>query len=243
MNKVCVYQPNVFPPLHYINRILNSDIWVMLDDVQLNKRVGQTSFELKVNGVRHLCSIPVGGGGRIGIQHAKILYDSHWTAKLQKLLCHAYRKSAYFDRHIKPLTIEYLTAQERGQADFRRFCANWMTDFLAQLGWKGAILSAYELGLVPEMKASERMAAMVKEVGGTHYVCGMEGYRRYLSLDHFRNRDLSVLVQNWSCPVYPQTKGPFLPNLSVLDLLAHLDLESAMKVLLSGGTENWPVFG
>jgi hypothetical protein len=49
---------------------MNSDVWVMLDDVQLNKRMGQSRFSLKVNGQLHMISIPISGGNRVKISDA-----------------------------------------------------------------------------------------------------------------------------------------------------------------------------
>ncbi len=236
--KICIYQPNVFPPLHYFNRIMNSDAWVMLDDVQINKKVGQTRLLLKVNGLEHTVTIPVLGGNRMKINEAAIPY-SQWVAKFNKTLDIAYGKSPFYDT-LQSVIIEYTELHQRLNTDFRRFCEQFTLSMLRRLGWQGEVVSSE--GLAEDKKASERMAEISFRLNGTHYVCGNEGFRQYLNLDHFRNRNLAVMVQQWSCPEYPQSGGSFLQNLSIIDLVANVGIEGARERLVSRGTDGWDMY-
>ncbi|MFC3344585.1 WbqC family protein [Paenibacillus abyssi] len=240
MKKICIYQPNVFPRLHYFNRILNSDVWVMLDDVQLNRRVGQTCFAVKLNGRKHTIVVPVFGGNRVNIKDAVISYDLKWIAKAQKTMEHAYGKRPYFER-IRALTASYFNHHRWNGADFRLFCEQFTLDMLRKFGWQGVVMSSS--GLAGSVKASERMAEITLQLRGTHYVCGKEGYQNYLNLQDFRSRKLSIYVQEWKSPVYPQGKGDFIANLSILDLLTNVDLEEARKLLVSDGMKEWKEYG
>jgi hypothetical protein len=238
MKKICIYQPNIFPPLHYFNRIMNSDVWVMLDDVQLNRKVGQTRFSLKVNDKEHTITVPLLGGNRVMINDAAIPY-SHWTAKLQKTLEHAYGRSPFYEI-VRTVAIEYIELHRRKNTDFKPFCEQFSSDMLRVLGWQGDVISS--TGLAEHLKASERMAEIAYLLKGTHYVCGNEGFQQYLNLDHFQSRKLTIMVQEWKCPEYPQSKGVFVQNLSILDLIANVGLDRAKELLVSGGTSGWKAY-
>jgi len=236
---ICIYQSNVFPPLHYFNRIMNSDVWVMLEDVQLNKKVGQTRLALKLQGQEHIITIPVLGGNRVKINEASIAYHEDWMSKLKTMLNHAYGKSPYFDT-IQSLAIAYIDTHHKMNSSFQSFCEQFMVDMLRRLGWQGQIISS--TGIASEFKASERMAEIAYQLEGTHYLCGDEGFRQYVDMHHFRQRKLGVIVQNWKCPEYPQSKGKFLRNLSILDLIANVDMNSASQLLVAGGLEDWDAY-
>ncbi|WP_256759899.1 WbqC family protein [Cohnella sp. WQ 127256] len=236
--KLCIYQPNVFPPLHYFNRIMNSDVWVMLDDVQLNKKVGQTRFSLKVNGQEHKIAIPILGGNRVKINEAVIPYH-HWIDKLHKTLDYAYGNCPFFET-ARSSAIDYVEHHQRLNTNFKLFCEHFTIDMLRKLGWQGEVVSSK--GLAEDLKASERMAEIAYQLEGTHYVCGNEGFQQYVDLTHFQNRKLAIIVQLWKCPEYPQSKGSFLHNLSILDLIANVGLDRAREILVSGDTMGWKVY-
>ncbi|MBU5350610.1 WbqC family protein [Paenibacillus lautus] len=234
--RICVYQPNVFPPLHYFNRIMNSDVWVMLDDVQLNKKVGQTRFSLKINGCEHLFTIPIPGGNRVKINAASIAYHHDWIHRLQSTLHHAYRKTPYFET-VWSAAIDYIHHHQILNSSFQMFCEQFTLDMLRKLGWYGEIISS--AGLATEFKASERIAEIVSNLEGSQYIGGGIGFELYVDLDHFRSRNLSIIVQDWKCPEYPQGKGNFVGNLSILDLISNVSLDDAKELLLAGGTSGW----
>ncbi|QMV40790.1 WbqC family protein [Cohnella cholangitidis] len=238
VKKICIYQPNVFPPLHYFNRIMNSDAWVMLDDVQINRKVGQSRFSLKVNGLKHTISVPLRGGNRMRIDEAAIRYDD-WIAKFHRTLDHAYGRSPFIGT-VRSIAGDYIELHQTKNTDFRQFCEQFTLDMLRKLGWQGETISS--AGLANDLKASERMSEMVSLLHGTHYVCGNEGFLRYLDIVHFRSRNLALIVQDWRCPEYPQSQGAFVNNLSILDLIANVGIDGARERLVSGGTNGWRTY-
>lgn len=234
--KVCIYQPNVFPPLHYMQRIYQSDMWVMLDDVQLNKKVGQTQFNIKMNDAKHRISVPVSGGNRVLINEAKISVTDDWLNSTIKTLQHAYHKAPYYHL-IESLIIDHIRFHKDLYNDFAFFTEAFTLDLLKSLGWEKEFVSSADLA--PELKGSERMAEITKLCEGTHYVCGSAGYMGYIDKGHFRERDVKVLVQDWKCPRYAQQGKGFVANLSVVDAIANMGLTGLKHLLERGGTDEW----
>jgi hypothetical protein len=60
---------------------------------------------------------------------------------------------------------------------------------------------------------------MCRATGADAYLSGVHG-RDYLDPAAFERAGVRLRFQEFTCPVYPQCwPGPFVPNLSVVDLL------------------------
>jgi hypothetical protein len=79
---------------------------------------------------------------------------------------------------------------------------------------------------------TQRLVDLCKAVGADTYVSG-KGGKDYMDEGLFKSNDLSVEHQNYSASPYPQRfSESFVPDLSILDMLANVGPES-MK-LISG---------
>jgi hypothetical protein len=92
-----------------------------------------------------------------------------------------------------------------------------MIQLLAQfLGLDRSFLLSSELAVTG--KASELNLSICKEVGADIYVSGISG-KDYLNLQEFANEKIEVIFQEFHHPIYMQQVEPFVPCMSVLDLL------------------------
>jgi hypothetical protein len=99
-------QPQYFPRLHYFARILNTNIFMIRDDVQFVKKHaypdGKTgkSFQadtpIKQSTGMQFLSIPTKHEGFQSIKETKVSYNTDWTASHVKALQFAYAKAANF---------------------------------------------------------------------------------------------------------------------------------------------------
>lgn len=101
-------QPQYFPRLHYFNRILNTDVFMVRDEVQF---VGKHKYPEGHNGPSYQAhtSIKIDSGTyllNVAIEHAgqkRLIYqtkttpDSSWREKHLKTIRYAYAKAPYFD--------------------------------------------------------------------------------------------------------------------------------------------------
>lgn len=224
---VCVYQAQFLPRLHYLNRIANSDVLVLLDEAQLQGRTGngwEKRTHIKVDGERFLLTVPVHGRQK-PIRECKVAYDMGWPEKALKTLEHEYKREPFFDEwyaYIKDLFI----ASSESLFDYNVRILRWIVDALG---------IDTEIRLQSEFEYSERKGELMRELtqqaGGTMYHCGAWEIGRYLMLDDFARAGIDVLVQNWVCPEYSQGSGAFLPNLSVVDALFRCGTNGTKKLL------------
>jgi hypothetical protein len=78
---------------------------------------------------------------------------------------------------------------------------------------------------------SERIMHLCQYFEADVYLSG-RGARAYNDENAFAQQGIQIVYQQFSCPVYPQLHGDFIPNLSVLDLLFNCGPES--KTILMG---------
>ncbi len=107
--RVAIYQPRYFPQLHYFNRALDSDVFVILDNAQYTKALVHVSEKGKEryksfqsdtiiklsNGIYYL-TVPVKHNGLQPICDTEVDYSSNWPNSHIGTIASAYGKSANF---------------------------------------------------------------------------------------------------------------------------------------------------
>lgn len=107
--RATIYQPQYFPRLHYFNRILNSDIFIILDSAQFTKTLVhltqkgrerhssyQSATPIKTASGNILLSIPIKHNGLQPINSAQIDYTKEWNTKHLAIIEMNYRKADVF---------------------------------------------------------------------------------------------------------------------------------------------------
>ena len=74
---------------------------------------------------------------------------------------------------------------------------------------------------------------IMREVESNHYLSGV-GARDYINEEEFSAAGVRLEWQEFTHPVYPQQNGPFVPDLSCLDLLFNCGINS--KEILSSSS-------
>ena len=85
------------------------------------------------------------------------------------------------------------------------------------LGLSMKVLIASEMGELPD-EPNYRLIEIVRRAGGDKYLAG-PGAMSYMNLDLFLKAGIEVEIQKFTHPAYSQLYEPFVPGLSVVDLL------------------------
>jgi hypothetical protein len=91
------------------------------------------------------------------------------------------------------------------------------------LGLSRRIERSSQLGVKGER--SDRLLALCRRFSATRYLSG-DVARTYLDISLFERDGIAVEFQSFRHPTYSQIHGPFVPYLSVLDLLLNCGDES-----------------
>jgi hypothetical protein len=198
------------PWLGYFDKIVKSETFVFLDNVQFKKNEFQNRNKIKTAQGWMWLTVPVLYKYPEQINEVKINNRVDWRKKHLRTLAINYHKAPYF--HVFFPEVEQFYAAD--------------SQFISEVNKEIAIASA--LGHLP-MEPSERLAAICESRGADTYLSGAGG-RTYLDLVPFNKRGITVKFQAFNHPLYPQLYGDFIPNLSVLDLLFNCGPES-LKIL------------
>ena len=127
-------QPQYFPRLHYIARILHADIYMARDEVQFvtkHKYPGdrvdksyQAHTPVKHSFGRHLLCVPTIHSGYTAIMETKIAYQNKWNHDHLKALQFAYSKALNFKK-LYPQIDYLLNKKYQNLADLNLTTIHW----------------------------------------------------------------------------------------------------------------------
>ncbi|MCG2726252.1 MAG: WbqC family protein [Elusimicrobia bacterium] len=212
--KIAIHQIQYMPGPRFFNKMKNSDLFILLDDVQYEKREFQNRNKIRTkNGWQYL-TIPVivKGKGFQLIKDAEIDKTYNWQTEHLKAIKSNYARAVYFKRYITELEDFY-------SLDYSNLsnAALWSMDFLKLIfNIKTPVVFSSEFSV--KSSSTQRLIDLCKKVGGTEYISGAGG-KDYLDEDLFIKSGIKLSYQNFKYPFYKQVYDGFENNLSALDII------------------------
>jgi len=212
---VSTCRPYFAPFPGFFTKIIQSDLVVLLDTVQFPRgTTWLTRNRWKSHQGMLWLTVPVSKKG-LGLQRisdVKICCDGHWCRKHLESLKTAYRDAPYFDDH-EAFCEEMFSRQFEKLIDLNR-CV--ITYLLKQLNIKTKVLLLSDLGI--SAKEPRLTMEICRRVDGTAFLVGSSAGKHF-ERDAFEKNGIELMFFKPRIPVYPQLWGPFIPNLSVFDLI------------------------
>lgn len=220
---VVCHQPDFLPYLGYFDRLLKADVFVIMDNVQLVHPGWPTRNRIKGPSHPIWLSVPIvkRASSFQAILEARIDHTQPWQRQTTNTIRSHYRHSPHFETYFQELE-RLLTEEVDLLVDLNLRLLAFFFDAL-QIHIP-TVVRASELGIAG--KRNEFLANAVQAIGGDTYLSG-GGAGDYLDVEHFHQRGIKVVIQDFRHPMYPQRYGPFLPDLSVVDLLLNCGPDSA----------------
>ncbi len=212
---ISYYQPYFAPFASFFEKIIRSDVFVIMDSVQFPLgRSWLTRNRFKNDKGVYWIRIPVWKSGR-GLQKINqvlICYERNWTEKVIKGLEMAYKNAPYFSEHIS-FWKELLEKRIERLVEFNLEIINYVLKYL-KIDRKIILLSELKI----EEKEPYLSIRMCKELGASCLLV-QKSAKRYLDEELFKKEKIKLIFFNPKPPVYPQLWGKFIPNLSIFDLM------------------------
>jgi hypothetical protein len=222
---VGIHQLHYLPWLRYFHKIACSDVFVVLDNIQYNKNGYQNRNRIKTPQGPIMLTVPVFDRFAQSLNAVQIDNKRNWAAKHWRSIEQNYRHAPFFDS-CAPALREFYARTWESLNDLNRAMLPF---FLDALGITTPILYSSEMEAPGE--ATTRLVNLIRAAGGTTYLTGAYALDTYLDVEELAAAGITLEIQAWKSVGYPQTHGPFVTDLSILDLLMHCGPQSRSVLL------------
>jgi hypothetical protein len=227
--KAAIHQPQYFPYAGFFHKLSLADVFVIMDDVQYDKRFTNRNRIIRPNGEMWI-TVPINKDHKFSPNFmVEINNDLDWKEMHLRKISHSYSKAKFF--HLYKDYFESLYSKDWNLL----FELNLETikQVIKWLGIKIDIVRESELKVSGE--STQRLANVCKALGADTYVSGSGG-TRYLDEKVFGEKNIRLEYQKYRCRPYLQhLSEQFIPNLSIIDILANVGPGSLQ--LISESTE------
>jgi hypothetical protein len=212
---VATHQPYFIPYPGFFCKARQSDIFVILDSVQFPQGTTWTSRNRLKNDQGTLwLTVPVWKKG-LGLQpicDVRICHAFGWVAKHLASLKSAYARAPYLADHM-PFIEDTYRARFEKLIDLNMTFIHYL---FRQLRIDTEIKLLSELGI--QTTGNQLLVDICHQMRASVYLA-QPAAAKYLDSGLFQKKGLEIQFIKPPAPVYPQLWGPFIANLSVLDML------------------------
>ena len=208
-------QPYFFPFPDFFYKAYLSDIFVILDSVQLPRGTTWiTRNRFKNNQGTLWMTVPVKkkGLGLQNINDVRICHDDRWEKKHYLSLESAYSKTPYYADH-RPFVEKLYASRAEKLIDLNLKIIHHLMKHL-RIHTRMILLS--ELGI--QAKGSRLIIEVLRKTGASEFLT-QRAARKYLDENMFKSEGVGLRVFKPLSLIYPQLWGDFIPNLSAFDLV------------------------
>jgi hypothetical protein len=225
-----IHQPSYFPWLGLLDKIRKSDVYMVMDEVQLTERAYQhRNLFLRVDGKVLFLTIPIVRKDFIKHAFRDIeIAHSDWRKKHVNFIRNSYHKHP-FASEVMPHVESFFAAEYRLLTDA---VTASMRLSLELFGIKTRVILQSEMDYDRSLRRGELVVALTRAAGARCYLSG-SGARVYLDESAFHG-DLTLRYNDFQHPQYQQkNSAEFQPGLACLDALFNMGSNGA-RALLGG---------
>ena len=212
--RVGILQPYLLPYIGYFQLINSVDHIVIFDDVQYTKKGWINRNRFQKNGVEQKLSIPLEQvSGFINICDRKIS-ASYDPASTINQITNAYRNAPNF-----PFVIEQIEKIFNfSERNLFLYILNSIEVVNEYLEIKTPITASSEVLAARGLRGKDRVIKICQQLGAKTYINPQNGRALYNEQD-FKEQGIELLFLEAQLSEYHQSALPFLPGLSILDVI------------------------
>lgn len=220
MMKVAIMQPYFCPYIGYFQLISSVDRFVIYDNVQYTKKGWFNRNRYLHNGQAELFTIPLMKESDFLNVRDRHLADDSLKARRRILskLAQAYRSAPYVDEVMGLLERLFLYQG----ANLFEFIYHSVVVLCRELGIDTDIVISSTIKVPDELKGSDRVIAINKALGADTYINAIGGQGLY-EREVFAAQGIGLHFLRSKPIDYPQLSDPFVPWLSIIDVMMFND--------------------
>jgi len=223
-------QPYFLPYLGYFQLMAQADAFVVYDDVHFINRGWINRNRININGRAHWITVPLqqASQNRL-ICDITLSPDSGWRGKLLKSVQQAYARAPQFPR-IYPLVESVVRCQEANLSDY---LYHGLAVLHAHFGLKTELIRSSRGYGNAQTRAQARIVDICRREGASTYINPAGGSGLY-DRGTFAEHGIELAFLHPGLAPYATGRTPYLPGLSIVDVLMHVSPECMTERLFSG---------
>ena len=213
---VSIIQSSYIPWKGYFEIIDQSDVFILLDDVQFTKRDWRSRNKIPSADGGKWLTIPVQVKGKYTQQiNETLINDSRWMNSHLGQIESTYRQAPYFKQQLGFVRDLYRTAIQESLSDIN---FHFLTHLCAHLGIDTPITWSTDYGVETE-DATDRLVKLCVAENATEYISGPAA-KSYLDEKAFNASGVSVKWFDYDgYKEYDQLYPPFNQYVAIIDIL------------------------
>lgn len=224
-----IHQSGYFPWMGYFDKMAKSDLFILLDEVQLsdNSEMFRNVFLNKAGQKKYL-TICYDKKDYMSKKNCEIHTNKNikWQTDHKNFIVDTYKKSPFFneiwDKILFIFEKEYDFAYD-SSVDTVNVISN-------MLNIQTKIIRQSEIQYDRSLKKNELVLELCKKNKATVYLSG-NGARSYMNVEDFNKCGIEVEYQKFEYPIYKQMNtSDFVPNLSIIDIFFNCGIEKTKNI-------------
>lgn len=220
------HQPNYWPYPGLIGKIIKSDTFIYVTNVQFEKKSWQKRNRIRTDKGWMYIQVPTITKGKFDQKISEVEIDNttDWCEKTKKTISLLYGKAPYFKKYYE-FVDEIYSKQWNKLMDLDICIMNYI---LEELDVKTRIL--YDKDYIFSGKKTDMLVDMCKKTGCDTYLSNL-GSSAYVDINSFTNAGLNHKYINYIGTDYKQQYRGFEPGLSILDMLMNCGREQTIDII------------
>jgi hypothetical protein len=229
--KVAIMQPYFLPYIGYFQLIAAVDQFIVYDNIKYTKKGWINRNRMLLNGADTMFSLPLKkDSDSLDVVERELSADFDRT-KLLNQFKGAYSRAPYFAQTF-PLLESVVRFEDN---NLFRYIHHSIVKTCASLGIETEIRIATSIDIDHDLKSQDKVLALCKATGADTYINPIGGTELY-SREEFRARSVELKFIKAKPLEYPQLGAPFVPWLSIVDVLMFNSLD-AVRTCIAGNYE------
>lgn len=231
---VSIHQPSYFPWLGWLHKVMQSDTFVLMDNVQLSDSAYQhRNIFLTNTGTEKFLSVGIKKKGYkdVFLKNIELRMDFNWQEEHLRFLNANYSKHPFYNEvmeHIAPVF-------NKSYKILGEVLSDVVSITLDMFEVKTKVINQSEMNYNTAAKKGDLVLALIEACGGKTYLSG-HGAKDYMADDVFAEKGIKLVYQQFTHPHYTQLNTgndpvKFIPGIASLDLLFNVGIEESRKIL------------
>ncbi len=212
---LAIMQPYFLPYIGYWQLIAAVDTFVIYDNIKFTKKGWINRNRMLRNGEGVTFSLPIAAGSDSLDVVEREIAATHDRRKLLAQFDGAYARAPHYES-VRPLLAEVIHCPEQ---NLYRHLRHSVDAVCRHLGIETRIVTSSEVPIDHGLRAQDKVLALCRALQASTYVNPVGGTELY-DVQTFATEGIALKFLKARALEYPQLGAPFVPWLSIVDLLA-----------------------